>query len=353
MTLPRAPFLAACLSVLAAVAGCSKDPSRPTAAVGACPGDLAPETVVATYSGKTVTAAELDAELGDQLQEIDKQKYQARLQAVDKLVTQALVKAEAAKKGQTDEQFLKAEIDDKVPAPTDPEILALFNQNAAQLPAGAKLEDFRERIIEFLIRPKKQERAKALFDELHKSANVVVTLKEPPRAKKQVEAKGPSRGPENAKVTIVEFSDFQCPYCSRAHDTVEAVMQAYAGKVRLVFRQFPLDFHKMAPKAAEAALCANEQGHFWDFHDTLFKNQQKLEVQNLKEHAAALGLDGTKFAACLDGGKLAQVVQEDMAAGRKVGVTGTPAFFINGVMLSGAQPIDEFKKVIDQELAAN
>ena len=146
---------------------------------------------------------------------------------------------------------------------------------------------------------------------------------------------------------------FQCPFCSKARDTVEEVMQAYAGKVRLVFRHYPLPFHQNAPKAAEASMCANEQGKFWELHDLMFKSQDKLEVAQLKEHAAAVGLDAAKFGKCLDSGKMAKAVQEDMAAGTKVGVTGTPAFFVNGVMLSGAQPLDEFKKVIDSELGTN
>ncbi|MHB8878813.1 MAG: thioredoxin domain-containing protein [Myxococcaceae bacterium] len=343
--------LVAAASFLLLAGGCAKD-SKTVGKAAVCPGDLAPDTVVATYGDKKITAAEIDGELGDQFQEIEKQKYQMRVQAIDKLVIQALVKAEAAKKGLTEEQFLKAEIDDKVPPPSDAEIQAMFEQNASQLPPGSKLEDFKDRIVDFMTRPKKQERAKALFDELRKGANVQVKLEEPAKPRKQVEAKGPSRGPENAKVTIVEFSDFQCPYCSKAHDTVEEVMQAYAGKVRLVFRHFPLEFHKLAPKAAEASLCAHDQGHFWDYHDALFKNQQKLEIADLKAQAAALGLDAAKFDACLDGGAKAAALQEDMAAAKKVGVTGTPAFFINGVSLSGAQPIEEFKKIIDAELAA-
>jgi protein-disulfide isomerase len=348
----RASFVAAASLLLVFAQACTRD-TKPAGKATACPGELAPDTVVATYGDKKITAADLDAELGDQLQEVEKQKYQIRVQAIDKMVVQALVKAEAAKKGLTEEVFLKGEIDDKVPPPSDAEIQAMFDQNASQLPPGSKLEEYKDRIADFMTRPKKQERAKALFDDLRKGAKVEVKLVEPAKPRKQVEAKGPSRGPENAKVTIVEFSDFQCPFCSKAHDTVEEVMQAYAGKVRLVFRQFPLEFHKMAPKAAEASLCANEQGKFWEYHDTLFKNQQKLEVPDLKAHATATGLDLAKFTACLDDNKFAKTVQEDMAAAKKVGVTGTPAFFINGVSLSGAQPLDEFKKVIDQELAGN
>ncbi len=348
-TLFRVPA-AAVLSTLLFACACARDAHTTGTAPSA--GNLAPDTVVATYNGKKITAGELDAKMGDQLQELEKQKFQMRKQALDQMVVQDLVKTEATKKGVTEEQWIKTEVDEKIAPPSDAEIAAMYQTNADKLPPGSKLEDFKDRIVDFMTRPKKQERAKEVFDTLRKSANVEIKLPEPAVARKQVEAKGPARGPENAKVTIVEFSDFQCPFCSKAHDTVEQVMQAYAGKVRLVFRQFPLEFHKNAPKAAEGALCAADQGKFWEFHDVLFKNQQKLEVPALKEHAASLGLDAGKFAECLDSNKKAEMVKADQAAGSKVGVTGTPAFFINGVMLSGAQPMEEFKKVIDQELAA-
>ena len=189
-----------------------------------------------------------------------------------------------------------------------------------------------------------------MFDQLKKDNQVSIKLSEP---RQVVEAKGPARGPPSAPVTLVEFSDFQCPFCGKAHDTVEQVMQTYAGKVKLVFRHFPLDFHKNAEKAAEASMCANEQGKFWEYHDVLFKNQQTLEVPQLKDHAKDVGLDTASFSACLDSGKYKKAIDEDMAAGQRVGVTGTPAFFVNGVMINGAQPFDEFKKVIDQELGVN
>jgi protein-disulfide isomerase len=150
----------------------------------------------------------------------------------------------------------------------------------------------------------------------------------------------------------VEFSDFECPYCGSAHDTVEQVMNSYAGKVRLVYRQFPLSFHPHAAKAAEASLCAADQGKFWEYHDVLFKNQKKLEPTELKAHASEVGLDGQKFGQCLDSGDKKKAVDADQQAGLAAGVGGTPAFFINGIFLNGAQPIDEFKKVIDAELAS-
>lgn len=170
---------------------------------------------------------------------------------------------------------------------------------------------------------------------------------------RSVAREGTRLGRPDAPVQIIEFSDFQCPFCSRAHDTVEEVMSAYAGKIRLVFRHFPLDFHAQAPKAAEASLCAHEQNKFWEYHDVLFKNQQKLQIEDLKGHATQLGLDAAKFNECLDSGRMAATVKTDTEAAKKVGVNGTPAFFINGQMISGAQPIDAFKQIIDAELATN
>lgn len=341
---------AAALSVVA----CNKGKTTSSASSTSAQSELAPDTVVATVGSETVTVAQLDEHLKAQLQQLQdsyqKQKFQMRRQGLDQMLMEKLIKAEAAKKGMTQEQYLKAEVEDKIPPPSEEKIQEVFNQNAAQLPPGSKLETYRPQIISYLARSQRQERVRSVFEQLRKENQVAIKLSEP---RKQVEAKGPARGPDNARVTMVEFSDFQCPFCSRAHDTVEQVMQAYAGKVRLVFRQFPLDIHKNAAKAAEAALCANEQGKFWEYHDVLFKNQQTLEVAQLKDHANAVGLDQVKFASCLDSSKFSKTVQDDMSAGQQVGVSGTPAFFINGVMLSGAMPFDEFKRVIDQELGTN
>ena len=339
-------------TLLLLLAGCEKGKSSPASAGASAssPAEMSPDTVVATIGSEKVTAAQLDESIKGQLQGLEKQKFQLRKQGLDKLVMDKLIKAEAGKKGMTQEQYVKSEIEDKVPPPSDQQVQDFFNQNKARLPPDSKLETFKPQIVNYLTQTQRQQRAQTVYDQLRKENKVVVKLSEP---RQQVEAKGPARGPNNAPITLVEFSDFQCPFCGKAHDTVEQVMQSYAGKVRLVFRHFPLEFHKNAEKAAEASMCANEQGKFWEYHDVLFKNQQTLEVPQLKDHATEVGLDGSTFATCLDSGKYKKAVDEDMAAGQKVGVSGTPAFFINGVMLSGAQPFDEFKKVIDQELGVN
>ena len=344
----------ASLATLLIACACTQAPSAPAATPQASASkDLPADTVVATVGDKKITLGALDEQASAQLRELDDQRYQIRRQSLDQMINQQLVKEQASKKGVTEEQYLKDEVDAKVPAPSKEQVKEFFAKNSSQLPPGAKLEEYQERIETFLKRQGHGERAKDVFNDLRKTANVVVTLTPPPKPRVQVEAKGPAKGPEAAKVTLVEFSDFECPFCSRARETVDKVMAKYDGKVKLVFRQFPLSFHPHARKAAEGALCANAQGKFWQFHDALFSDQTKLEPAQLKETATKLGLDKDKFAACLDSGEQGKVIETDMAAAEKVGVSGTPAFFINGVSLSGAQPMEEFERVIDQELAVN
>ncbi len=162
------------------------------------------------------------------------------------------------------------------------------------------------------------------------------------------------RGDADASVTIVEFSDFECPFCGRYYNQAyKQIKENYidAGKVKYVFRDFPLGFHAKAQKASEAAECAGDQGAYWDMHDRLFENSQKLSVEDLKEHAKALGLDSAEFDDCLDSGKYEDEVKKDLADGAAAGVTGTPAFFVNGKKISGAQPYSAFEAAIEAELA--
>jgi protein-disulfide isomerase len=222
-------------------------------------------------------------------------------------------------------------------------------KSGGQIPPDTTFESVKDRIGQALVNQQRQSQVQQVVAELQKQANLKLDL---PQPRIQVAAEGPARGPKDAKVTIVEFSDFECPYCGAAHDTVEQVMSTYAGKVRLVYRQFPLNFHPHAAKAAEASLCASDQGKFWEYHDVLFKNQKKLDPTDLKAHASEVGLDAQKFGQCLESGDKKKAVDADQQAGLAAGVGGTPAFFINGIFLNGAQPIEEFKKVIDGELAS-
>lgn len=163
----------------------------------------------------------------------------------------------------------------------------------------------------------------------------------------------PFKGSADAPITIIEFSDFECSFCARfTADALPQLIKTYidTGKVKLVFRDYPLPFHKNAQKAAEAAECAVEQGKFWEYHDKVFANQNSLGVTSLKQYAKDLGLDSAKFDQCLDSGKMAQEVKKDFSDGTAYGVDGTPTFFINGVKLVGAQPLEAFAQIIEQEL---
>ena len=335
-----AAFLLAC--------ACSKQASTASSTSG----PTAPDRVVATFNGGKVTAGELEKEARPQLAELENKMFQTRRQVLEQMAMERIVKAEAAKANLSDQDYIRKRIDEApVQPPTEAQERQFYERlkSGGQIPPDATFESLKDRIAQALVNQQRQTQMQKVVQELQKQANLKIDL---PQPRVQVAAEGPARGPKDAPVTIVEFSDFECPYCGAAHDTVEQVMSTYAGKVRLVYRQFPLSFHPHAAKAAEASLCAADQGKFWEYHDVLFKNQKKLEPTDLKAHATEVGIDSQKFGQCLDSGDKKKAVDADQQAGLQAGVGGTPAFFINGIFLNGAQPIDEFKKIIDGELAS-
>jgi protein-disulfide isomerase len=332
------PLLVAAAALALALPACSKtDQASPAGSAAAA----LPSTVVVTYaSGKQVTLAEVDNSVAKEL-------YQLRRQAVETMVLRNLVLADAAKAGKNEDDFLQAKAAELVQAPTDEEIKQVYEANKEAF-GERSFDDVKPMIVSRMRQEKEKESLIAYFDSLKKGAGVKITLPEPRVA---VAATGPSKGPDGAPITIVEFSDFQCPYCAQARKTADQAVTAFAGKVRLVFRPFPLSFHDKAQKAAEAGLCAHEQGKFWELHDWMFEHQDKLEPASLKESAKTLGLDAARFDGCLDSGKMADKVKDDMKAGQEAGVTGTPAFFINGRMIGGNQPFEKFKELIEEDLA--
>jgi protein-disulfide isomerase len=309
-------------------------------------GQTTAKSDLARVNGKVVTEADVRKASADQFAALDKQYEKQKRDLLEGQLEQTiqdrLLEAEAAAKGVTKEQLLA---DIKPAAVTDADVDAFYEQNKAQIPRPK--EEVASQIKMYIEQQRQGETRQKYFDDL-RARYKVEYLMEPDRI--EVSANGPAVGPASAPVTIVEFSDFQCPFCSRLLPTMEQVKAKYGDKVRIVFRQFPLNFHQFAQKAAEASLCANEQGKFWQMHDAMFQNQQALAVEQLKAKAAELGLNGEQFNACLDQGKFVAQVQADMEEGTKVGVNGTPAMFINGRFLSGAQPLGEITKVIDDEL---
>jgi protein-disulfide isomerase len=181
------------------------------------------------------------------------------------------------------------------------------------------------------------------------NGKTTISYTEPARIAVETEGR-PSRGASDAPVTIVEFSDFECPYCATLVSTLKAIEKNYKDQVRIIYLQFPLSIHRDAEKAAEASLCANEQNQFWQMHDAMFADQAKLRPDDLRKKAAKLSLDMEAFNACLDGNKYASAIRADIAEGVRAGVNGTPAFLVNGRFYSGSRPYDEIQKVIEDEL---
>lgn len=305
--------------------------------------------VLAIVAGEEITEAEVEESVAAQLLKVDRERHQIIQRGVNQIVASRLFEKEADSQGLTVAELLEKEVDSKVVPPTDAEVDAFYAENQAQI--RQPKEQVSVQIHEYLIQQRTQEGRKELLGALDEKYGSEMFI-EPFRL--EVAADGfPSMGPADAPVTIVEFSDFQCPYCSRVLPTLEKVSEEYGDKVRIVFRQFPLsNIHPQAQKAAEASLCAFDQDKFWEMHDAMFADQKGLNVDQLKAKAVTLGLDATVFDECLDSNKYADQVEADLRAGSQAGVTGTPAVFINGQFLSGAQPYDAFAAIIDKELEA-
>jgi protein-disulfide isomerase len=327
---------------------------QPARTSSAGPQKLDPSAPVARMAGGVVTAGELDelvkGELRKMENEYQERVYEARRGALEGLVVKRLVEAKAKAENLSGEEYASREVKKKLSEPTDEEIRSLYDRAVAGGEKLPPLDQVKGQIAAFIKQQKAREVATAWYDELKKEAKVEILLPVWEAPKVAVAATGPSRGPSGAPVTIVEFSDFECPYCSRAEKTVKDLLDAYPGKIRLVYRDFPLPSHKKAPKAAEAAHCADDQGKYWEMHDKLFAADGKLAVTELKGYAREVGLDGARFDRCLDSGDKAKVVEAHRKAGDEVGVSGTPAFFVNGRLLSGAQPLDAFRALVDKEL---
>ena len=310
--------------------------------------------VVGTVGSSTITLGQVD-ELAMQQPvgnfgsvKLSQAIYEARRQALDDLVATVLLDDEAKKRGIDRAALLEQEVTKTVAQPTDPDVASWYQSNRQRL-RGATFEQSRSAIKTYLVNERTQAARQAFLDRL-KTKTTVTLLLEPPRQTIKT-AGSPAQGPASAPIEIVEFSDFQCPFCLAVHPTVKQVLASYGDRIRFVYRNYPLANHPDARPAAEAAQCANEQGKFWAYHDRLFADQTKLNDAGLKKTAAEMGLNAEQFNACVDSRKYKTLVEADIKDGDEAGVTGTPAFFINGRALVGAHPIDAFKRLIDEELA--
>jgi predicted DsbA family dithiol-disulfide isomerase/Skp family chaperone for outer membrane proteins len=314
---------------------------------------------VAVVNGENITEDDLNKAAAADLQNLELKRMQAEAnynrdksdimeRSLNELMETKLLAAEAAKRKVTPEQLLQTEVETKAPVPTPEEIKQFFDDNRARIPPQVTYEQAEPQLREYLIGQRIQDLREEFFTKLKKDY-AVRSFFEPVRFD-IVTAGFPSRGPANALVTIVEFSDFQCPFCGNLYPVMKEIETKYKDTVRIVYRQFPLtSIHPFAQKAAEAALCAKDQNKFWEYHDSLFENQQALDVDALKTRAVNLQLDTAAFNQCLDSGKQADAISKDILEGNKVGVTGTPALYINGRPYRQDTSFEALSKIIDEE----
>jgi protein-disulfide isomerase len=319
--------------------------------LGCSGGGSQEQEVLATVDGDPVTMSDVEELVGDRLGTLDyqyrRQRYDLIEAAIERAVRERLVEDEAAARGIEVEELIASEVGASVEV-TEEEIEAWYNQNQAAV-GGRSLEEISTAIGQFL-RDSRRERAVSQFIESLKQGRDVVVHLDPFRVKLD-NSGSPAIGPSDAPVTLVEFSDFECPYCARFYHTLKQLAENYSGKIRIVYRQFPINTHPNAQAAAVASLCADEQGQFWAMHDLMFEEQDQLDEASLKEKAERLGLDTDEFAACLDSGRHDERIQKDIREASRVGVDGTPAIFVNGIPLAaGAVPYSAVAQAIDAEL---
>ncbi len=344
-TLSSLLFLVACSSSTPATSASSPAQAETTA-----------PTVVASWSGGQIMSSELDESISTELTKLKAEyvssSHEARKNGLDALLGEKVLEAEAKKRGIDGvEALLKAEINDKIAEPTEDEVSAFYTVMARRM-GGRSLDEVRPAIVGEIKRRATAERFETFMTEMRTAYAVKTSLPSPEMPRILVSADDdPFIGPEDAPITIIQFAEFQCPYCGRAKEVIDQLMERYEGKIKMVYRDFPLSFHDRAIPAAIAANCAGVQGQYWPMFDALMSNQRALTDADLTSHATKLGLDLDAWNTCREDPSQAAEVQKDFEDGSKAGVQGTPAFFINGIFLNGAVPLEQFTTIIDAELA--
>jgi len=306
--------------------------------------------VVATVGARKITQSELDAQVLATMHPND--LYNLRKQALDSMVNGYLVEQAAKKAGLTPETYLQRELEGPGSKVSAADAQKYYDAHKAGIDAqtgGRPYKVIQPLLIAAMQRHQMRVEHELLMAKLRTASAVTVSLVAP---RAEVPSAGhPWTGGKDAAVTIVEFSDFQCPYCRAAEPTLKQVRDKYGDRIKLVYMDFPLPMHPHSLDAANAGRCAGEQGKFWQFHDAMFADQTKLDPASLKNTATKAGLDAKKFDACFDSKKMVPAIKADQTLGSGVGVNGTPTFFINGREVVGAESVQSFSEIIDDELA--
>jgi protein-disulfide isomerase len=307
------------------------------------PGGAASSPVIAEVGGQKITLGELEQNMAAKLFQARQQFYVAERTALEQYLDEQVLANEARRQNITVEQLLERSI--HVADPTEDQMRVYFEAVNTDQP----FEVMRDKVLQHIRDTRAAKIRAAYVKSLREQAGLRITF-DPPTAELAV-AQTPILGSPNAPVHLVEFGDFQCPYCQQAHSIIKKLLEEYGAKVSFSFRDFPLPMHPLAPKAAEAARCAAVQGKFWEFYDAMFTNQ-KLAIPELKEDARKLALDTAAFDKCLDSGEKKDALAKDASEAQHLQLSGTPTFFINGHIYNGAVSQQELRQAIDTELVA-
>jgi protein-disulfide isomerase len=306
--------------------------------------------VLATVNGRNITSADIEENLRPLVFSVQQEVYKLRKQEVELRVNDLLLNQEAQRRKLTTGALLAAEVTAKVPAVTDTDAQKFYDENKARI--EGEFAQLKEQIVDYLREVETRKLTVALAERLQAAAQVKTFLVAPqPPVYKFATDDQPAKGSEKASVTLVEFTDYQCPSCAKTQPALERLMAEYGERVRLVVRDYPLTQHADAQKAAEAAEAAREQGKYWEYTAILFQNQSALQSDKLKEYATRVGLDRAKFDAALDSGRFAESVHRDLHDGDRVGVQGTPTVFLNGRRVTDLS-YEGLKSAVDAALSA-
>ncbi|TQV85036.1 DsbA family protein [Aliikangiella coralliicola] len=307
--------------------------------------------VAASLNGENITYDSLTKGSELEIYEAEKALYSLQMANLRKLLIEKLIKLDPRSKEMSEEQYISQYIAQPKPV-TDAQIDAFIVKR--RIPQDKINTNLKEQVRRYMMSQQISEQIDSWFNGQTKKHNIQINLREPEEPRFDVDIEGaPYRGGENAKVTIIEFSDFECPYCSRANDTLYQLSKMYGDKIKIVYKHFPLSsIHPGAEKAAEASICAQEQGmgNFWKLHDKMFENYRNLSVGIIKDMAKEIGLNTESFNQCLSTGKYAARVAAEVQQAQRLGIQSTPAFYVNGRFIKGAQPIDIFQQMIDEEI---
>lgn len=307
----------------------------------------APETVVASINGSDITQKQVDDSVAARIYPLQQQLYAIRKAALDNLITSRILENESRARGISTEE-LRRQLTSGEISVTRAQVEEAYTQNAAFF-ASMSPDEARERLRLDLENQARMKHYRTGLEALRKKWAVKLNFPSPPFVSELDDGVSPAKGSAKPIVTIVEFSDFECPYCNQVQSTLKQIMESYGSDVRLVFKHMPLEGHRNSLPAARAAYCAAEQDRFWQFHDALFASRN-LSAARLEEIAAELGLGMAKFRACVNSEQSRTAIVKDIETARLFQIESTPSFIVNGQVIKGALSFADFQRIIEREL---